>query len=381
MTTDIDFDIETDRIQSDSVKWQKYGKDIIPLWVADSDFRSAPAIIKALKDRVDHGVFGYSQPSDQLAELIIVRMQRLYQWKIEPKWLLWFPGVVSAMNVVVRSLTTEQEAILYPEVIYPYIAKAAQNSGRPYRSVTLSALAERPVMDMARLSQESTPQDRLMICCNPYNPGGTIASESELQELAGYAKKNDLLICSDEIHCDLLLEPGKKHIPIAALNRDIEARTITLMAPSKTFNVAGLGCSFAIVPNPDFRAAINKTRAGIIPHINLMGLTAAIAAYRDGDDWNQRQCDYLRGNRDILVEKINAIEGLSMSSPEATYLAWMNVSELNLEAPSLFFESAGVGMSAGSEYGCADFMRLNFACTRSRLEEAIGRIELAVASR
>ncbi|MFT5506494.1 MAG: cystathionine beta-lyase, partial [Gammaproteobacteria bacterium] len=131
MTADFDFDLETDRIHSDSVKWQKYGEDIIPLWVADSDFRSAPAIIEALRNRVEHGVFGYSQPSDQLAELIIDRMQRLYQWKIEHEWLLWFPGVVSAMNVVVRSLTTEQDAILYPEVIYPYITKAAQNSGRP----------------------------------------------------------------------------------------------------------------------------------------------------------------------------------------------------------------------------------------------------------
>ncbi|MFT5504896.1 MAG: cystathionine beta-lyase [Gammaproteobacteria bacterium] len=380
MTTAIDFDLETDRIHSDSAKWQRYGEDIIPLWVADSDFRSAPAIIEALKDRVDHGVFGYAQPSGQLAELIVERMQQLYQWQIEPEWLLWFPGVVSAMNVIVRSLSTEQEAILYPEVIYPYIAKAAQNSGRPYRSVALSALDERPVMDLERLSRESTPQDRLMILCNPYNPGGTISSKSELQALADYAEKNDLLICSDEIHCDLLLEHGKEHIPIAALNKEIEARTVTLMAPSKTFNIAGLGCSFAIVPDQDFRAAINQNRAGIIPHVNLMGFTAAMAAYRDGDEWNHRQCDYLRGNRDFLVEQINAIKGLSMSSPEATYLAWMNVSELKLDNPTQFFESAGVGMSPGTDFGSKDHMRLNFACTRSRLEEAIRRIKLAVES-
>jgi cystathionine beta-lyase len=189
----------------------------------------------------------------------------------------------------------------------------------------------------------------------------------------------NLIVCSDEIHCDLILDAGTKHVPIASLNREIEQRSITLMAPSKTFNTPGLGCSFAIIPNRELRQQYKKTKQGIVPHVPALGYVAAQAAYESGDDWNRQQVDYLRDNRDYLLREINSIRGLRLDSVEATYLAWIDVSDLELDNPAKFFEQAGVGLSAGREFGDTRFMRLNFGCPRSIVEQAITRIRLAVS--
>jgi cystathionine beta-lyase len=255
---------------------------------------------------------------------------------------------------------------------------APRLSSRQLITVPMQQQGARWILDLDALQAAITADSRLLLFCNPHNPGGTCYRRDELERLAAIAQQHDLAVCSDEIHCDLILQPGVQHLPLASLNSTIEARTITLMAPSKTYNIAGLGCSFAIIPDPELRKTFRRVRRGIVPDVNLLGYTAALAAYRDGDAWNRRQLDYLRDNRDYLVREINRIPGLHMEPVEATYLAWIDVSAAKLDNPAHFFEQAGVGMSPGRDFGDDRFMRLNFGCPRGLLEEAVRRIRSAM---
>lgn len=217
-----------------------------------------------------------------------------------------------------------------------------------------------------------------MMLCNPHNPGGTVYTREELEAQLAFAQRHDLVICSDEIHCDLLLEPGAKHIPIASLSDAAAQRSITLMAPSKTYNIAGLGATIAIIPNKNLRDRFNTERAGLVPNVDILAYVAAEAAYRDGQAWLDAQLDYLRGNRDLLVKRINAMKGLSTVNLAATYLAWVDASELPVDNPHAFFEQAGVGLSPGADFGDAKFVRINFGCHRDLLNKALDRMENAI---
>jgi len=373
------FDTPVDRRDTSSNKWEKYGeRDIIPMWVADTDFKAPQVVIDALQARVEHGVFGYTNTPAELNTLVIERMQQRYQWQLEDSALVWLPGLVCGLNLACRTVGQPGDEVISPKPIYPPFISAPQLSERKVISVPMLQEDNRWRLDFAALEQAITPTTRLLLFCNPQNPGGTVYRRDELEQLADIVVRHDLIICSDEIHCDLILEPGLQHIPLASLNPDIAARTITLMAPSKTFNIAGLGCSFAIIENPVLRRAFSRTRKGIVPDVNLLGYTAAIAAYKAGDSWNDRQCAYLRGNRDYLVEQINQIPGLSLQPGEATYLAWIDVSAAKLDNPPHFFEEAGVGLSPGRDFGDERFMRLNFGCSRETLEEAVRRIRCAM---
>lgn len=374
-----DFDEIIDRRESDSTKWDKYrGSDILPMWVADSDFMAAPAIIDALQQRVSHGVFGYSSTPAQLDELLVARMQQLYNWQIEPAWLVWLPSLVSGLHLSCRTVGQPGDTVISPRPIYPPFMSSPGLSSRQLLCVPMRAEKGREILDFDAMETVVTPDCRLLLFCNPHNPGGACYRRQELEQVAQFAARHDLVVCSDEIHCDLILEPGLKHVPLGSLDADIQARTITLMAPNKTFNIAGLGSAFAIIPDPTLRRAFSQTRRGIVPDVGLLAYTAALAAYRDGDSWNQRQLEYLRGNRDYLVQEINTIPGLRLASAEATYLAWIDVSAAQLSNPAAFFEQAGVGMSAGRDFGDERYMRLNFGCSRSLLKEAVRRIRAAM---
>ena len=380
MTTTINFDTLIDRANSDSLKWGRYkGTDILPMWVADSDFCVAPAIAEALKQRIEHGVFGYAKASRELMEIVVERVWRLYQWRIKPEWLVWQPGVVNGLNLACRIVGSSGDGVFAPSVVYPPFTEAPELSARTLRPVPMIQADLRWVIDMDWLARNISRDDRLLLLCNPHNPGGTVYTRQELNCLAELIVARDLVVCTDEIHCDLILDADKKHIPVASLNKEIEARSITLMAPSKTFNMPGLGCSFAIIPNPGLRRQYKKAKQGIVPYVTALGYVAAQAAYQSGDDWNRQQVVYLRSNRDYLLREINAIRGLRLDSVEATYLAWIDVSKLGLKIPAKFFEQAGVGMSSGREFGDDRFMRMNFGCPRSLVEEAVTRIRLAVS--
>ncbi len=375
----VNFDLLVDRSKTDSCKWSLYSDvDVLPLWVADTDFMVAPEITEALQQRVAHGIFGYTNIPNRLNELIVERMQRLYNWSINPSWLVWMPGVVGSMHVACRSLCDATDSVLVPSVAYPYFFSAPGLSGCASQLMAMTRSNRRWVIDQEKLASQIDDSSKLMLFCNPHNPGGTVYTRSELSALADLMVSNDLVVCSDEIHCDLVLEAGMSHTPIASINKEIEKRSITLMAPSKTFNIAGLSCSFAIIPDDSIRRKFSKACTGIIPYLNLLGTTAAQAAYEYGDDWNNQQIHYLRDNRDYLVTEINQIRGLKLDSVEATYLAWIDVAELGLADPHAFFEKAGVGLSAGSDFGDNNYLRLNFGCPRSLLEEAVNRIRIAV---
>lgn len=375
------FDLWVDRSHSDSVKWDKYrGRDIIPLWVADTDFPSPPAIIDALQQRVAHAVFGYGHPSPELIEVFTHRMLERYGWRINPEWLVFLPGLVCGLNLCVRAFTAEGEGTLAPSLIYPPFRKAAKFAGRMQLPVPLVLQDRRWLLDFSAVEAQLSGAERLLMLCNPQNPGGTVYRRQELLQQHQFAKNHNLVVCSDEIHCDLLLEPGCEHIPFATLNEDAAQRSVTLMSPSKTFNIAGLGASMAIIPNPELRKKLVRARSGIVPEVDVLALVAAQAAYQHGQEWLDALLIYLRANRDWVTERINAMPGLTLQPVEATYLAWIDCSQLPVDNPHAFFEQAGVGLSPGLDFGNRRFVRLNFGCRRELLSQALDRMQLATRS-
>ncbi|CAI0802072.1 MalY/PatB family protein [Serratia grimesii] len=375
------FDQWVDRSHSDSVKWDKYrDRDIIPLWVADTDFPSPPAIIAALQQRVAHAVFGYGHPSPELIEVFTQRMLERYGWRINPEWLIFLPGLVCGLNLCVRAFTAEGEGTLAPSPIYPPFRKAAKFAGRSQLPIPLTLEDKRWVLDLTTITGQLNGREKLLLLCNPQNPGGTVYRRQELLQQHAFAQRHDLIVCSDEIHCDLLLEPGCQHIPFATLNEDAGQRSITLMSPSKTFNIAGLGASMALVPNTALRQKLIRTRSGIVPEVDILALVAAQAVYQHGQDWLDELLVYLRANRDLVIERINAMPGLQLQPIEATYLAWIDCSQLAVDNPHAFFEQAGVGLSPGLDFGNRHFVRLNFGCRRELLSQALDRMLIATRS-
>lgn len=377
------FDKEIDRTNTDSEKWDKYkGRDIIPMWVADSDFETAPEITQALQKRVAHAVFGYStQPTEGVKEAICYHLSSQYNWQIDSDWIIPLPSLVRGLSLSCEMTEQVGDQVIIPATIYPPFEFIPGNVGRETIPVPMKLHDdERWVLDFDALEKAITPQTRMVLFCNPHNPAGTVYTRDELERLHAICKEHDCLICSDEIHCDLILDADKKHIPIAKLNEDAARRTITLMAASKTFNVAGLGFGFAIVADEALRDKFKKLVRKTMPDINILAQVATEAAFKHGEPWRLEQIDYLRANRDYLLREINAIKGLKMYPLEATFLAWIDVSRLELDNAEAFFETAGVGISPGSNFGDDNFIRLNFACRRTLLEEAVARIRKAVSS-
>ncbi len=372
------FDELIDRRDSDSIKWGKYaGRDVLPLWVADMDFAAPPAVIEALHRRIDHGVFGYGHPWPSLTESVLAHLESEYSWKIQPEWIVWLPGLVTGLNIACRAVAGE---VLTATPIYPPFLSAPRLSERPLKRVELALADGRWGWDMAALEQATTTQTELFLLCHPHNPVGRCWSREELSALADYAERHDLIVCSDEIHCGLILDEDKRHIPFANLSPEAAKRTITLMAPSKTFNIPGLGCAFAVISDPALRRRFHRAMDGIVPHVNVLGLAACEAAYRDCADWHGELLDTLRGNRDRVTAAVHGQKGAKMAPVEATYLAWIDVRELGLDNPAAHFEAHGIGLSDGTDFGAPGWLRLNFGCPRSTLDQALERFRTAVAA-
>lgn len=383
-----DFDTPPDRQGTDSQKWQKYaGRDVLPLWVADMDFRSPPAIVEALHRRVDHGIYGYARPVKSTVDAVVNALAARYQWKIDPAWLVWLPGLVVGLNVTTQAFAAPGEEVLCLTPVYPPFMTAPRNSGRVAITVPLSlnSRANRWEIDWDALERAVTPKTKLFFLCNPHNPIARVFRRDELVRLAEFCLRHDLILCSDEIHCDLILDPALPHITSGTLSPEIAARSITLMAPSKTYNVPGLGTSLAIIPDPALRARFVRATAGIVAEVTVFGYTACEAAYRDSEPWRQALLAYLRSNRDHLLDFIaRNLPGVRLEAPiEATYLAWLNVSALGLDDPAAHFEQHGVGLSDGVYFGApkGHYVRLNFGCARSTLDEALQRMKAALVGR
>ena len=377
-----DFDTVIDRRNTNSERWDKYkGRDIIPLWVADMDFSSPPAILEALHRRVRHGVFGYTHPSQGLMDAVIVHLERDFAWHVKAEWIVWLPGLVCGLNVLCRSVGEIDDEVISFTPIYPPFLSAPGLSQRTLVSVPLQRENDRWVIDLDALERAITPRTKLLLLCSPHNPVGRAWSREELLKLAGICERNNLIIGSDDIHAGLELVENRRHIPMATLSEGIASRTITLLAPSKTYNIPGLGCAFAIISDPGLRRSFKNAMGRIVPHVNLFGFTAAEAAYRDCDMWRQALLAYLRGNHELVAETIARMPGFFMTPVEATYLAWIDARQSGLEHPVRFFEDAGVGLSDGADFGAPGFVRLNFGCARALLEDALQRMEQSIADR
>ena len=366
-----DFDTPIDRRGTWSTRWERHaGQDVIPLWVADTDFRAAPAILEALGARVAHGVFGYTTPPPELRGAIVERMARLYGWRVEPSWIVFIPGVVPGLHLAARKLVPPDGHAAIPRPVYHHFKRALELAPRAFTEVPLVLERGRWVFDLDALRK--TRSDAFFLC-NPQNPGGTVFRRGELEQLAELARGG--LIVSDEIHCDLILEKGLRHVPIASLAPEISRRTVTLMSANKTFNIPAAGCGWAIIEDPKLRTAFSSdVAAHVVGSPSVFGLVATLAALTRGDDWLAAQLDYLRGNRDLVESRID----FPMAHVEATYLAWIDCSGM-ANAADRFLER-GVAVYQGTQFGEPGFIRLNFGTQRRVLEEALRRISSSVTT-
>jgi cystathionine beta-lyase len=372
----MNFDDLIDRGPTSSNKWNRYaGRDILPLWVADMDFASPPSVRAALHARIEHGVFGYTDPPDSLVEAFQAYALAHYGWRVEPEWLVWLPGLVQGINLACRAVGEAGDAVVTATPIYPPFLRAPGLAGRDLIRVPLVDRGPDWGWDFEALEASLTPRTRLLLLCHPHNPVGRAWRAGELGRLLDIARRHGLIVCSDEIHCDLLLDEGLRHTPFARLDPGFADRTITLLAPSKTWNLAGLGCSLALIPDAHLRARFRREQAGLVPSVNLLGYTAAEAAYRDDGRWLADLRDYLRGNRELLRDWFAGSARLKLTVPEATYLAWIDARAVDPDHPLPRFEALGVGLSDGRDFGLPGYLRLNFGCPRPLLREALRRLE------
>ena len=381
-----DFENCPDRSGTDSTKWARYaGRDVIPAWVADMDFTIAPEILDALRARLDHGVIGYPvQPPPSVAAAAVEYLERRHGWKVDPAWLVFTPALVAALNATIRACAQGGSVVTHIPVYPPFISAPA-NSGHTLTKVPMAwdSAKRRWHMDPAEL-EAATPADaKVFMLCNPFNPLGRVFDRDELQAIADYAARRDMTICADEIHCDLVLDESKRHIPIASLSPEIADRTISLFAASKTWNLAGLFCGFAVIPNAARRAAFRRVAQGMMNEVGVFGYVATEAALRQGEPWRLELLKVLRTNLDLIEAMCRETPGVKLAQrPEATYLAWLDVSELGFEHPAAAFEAGGVGMNNGADFGGPGHVRLNFGCPTERLREILKRIRaVALAAR
>ena len=375
-----DFTHCPDRTLQPGLKWGKYaGRNVLPLWVADMDFAAAPEITAALAARAAHPVYGYAHPWPSLVEATVEGVFAHHRWRIDPDWLVWLPGVVPGFNVACRMAGDAGDEVLFATPAYPPFFSAPPNQQR--RAVGVPMTQEDGVwrLDRAAFEAAITPASRMLLLCNPHNPTGRVFTAEELQWLGDFCQRHDLLVCSDEIHCGLVLDDERTpHIPIATLSPELARRTITLMAPSKTWNIAGLQCAFAIIPDAPLRQRFRQRMAGLVEAPNVLGMVAAEAAWRHGAPWLAALKAQLRANLLRVQDAVAQMPGCAMATPEATFLAWIDCRASGLVNPALFFEDAGVGLSDGRDFGAPGFVRLNFACAPAVLQEALTRMTRAM---
>jgi cystathionine beta-lyase len=377
-----DFDKVIERKGTDSLKWMKYGDDVIPLWVADMDFPSAEPIIQALHHRTDHRIYGYTRPPQALRHVVRERLKTLYRWAIKDEDIVFLPSLVVGINLAYHVFSAPGEGVLLQPPVYHHFIRDPVHHGRVLNDPPLVQNGDSYEIDFAAFEKALTNQ---FLLCNPHNPVGRVFRRDELEKMAEICLRRNLIICSDEIHCDLLY-PGYRHTPMATLCPEIANHTVTLMAPSKTFNLAGLDFGFAIIQNPTLRRKWQGFSQGLIPGVNIMGHVAALAAFKEGQEWLDQVLQYLTANRDFLAQYLKEkLPEIRMTKMEGTYLAWLDCRKAGIPGnPFEFFLREGkIAFNDGSEFGRGGqgFVRLNFACSRKSLTEALDRMVFAMGRR
>ena len=392
-----DFDCVYPRENTNCAKWDSVekmfgSKDVIPMWVADMDFPTARPIVEALKARAAHEFYGYTQPGEKLIEAVVDRLNRKFNWKIQPEWIVFTPGVIPALSTTVRSLTHPgDEVILQEPVYYPFFPVVRQG-GCQIVTNELKLAGGEYNMDFEDMENKFLPRKgmhdgqhriKAIILCNPQNPIGRIWNTDELTRLGKTMLEHNVTVISDEIHCELLFK-GYKHVPFASISGEFEQNSITCMAPSKTFNLAGLEASSIIIPNKRLRDSFKEASSGMMPGSNIFGLVAMEAAYLYGDEWLEEVLAYLQGNLDFLLKYFETkIPSIRVIKPQGTYLVWLDCRKLGMDDMTLrdfMRQQVKVGLDDGFLFGKggSGFQRMNIACPRQILEEALSRIETAV---
>lgn len=385
------FDEVVNRKGSNSVKWDNlkevYGReDILPMWIADMDFKAADGVLEALKVKLDHGVFGYNIKSDSLYNSIINWVKKRYNWDIKKEWISFTPGVVPALNIAVHEFAKEGEQVVIQPPVYPPFFRVLENNNVIPNLNPLIHNGDKFVMDYDSLEKSLDNKTKAIILCNPHNPVGRVWTKEELSKLGEICLKNNMIIISDEIHGDLTYRDYKS-TPMASISHELAQNTITFIAPSKSFNIAGLATSIAIIPNDELRKIFERGVEKLeIGKITTFGSTALEAAYSSGEQWLDEVMEYIEDNADMAIEYINKnIPEIKVEKPEGTYLLWLDFKSLNKTGEEIHNALVNIGKIAlndGSAYGAqgSGFFRINIACPRSILEDGLERIKKAVES-
>ena len=393
------FDLKCDRSNTNCVKWDAvkdiFGReDVLPMWVADMDFPAARPIVAALKKRAAHEFYGYTRPGPELIEAIVSRMQRKFNWQIRPEWIVFTPGVIPALSAAVRAVSHPGDEIILQEPVYfPFFSVLTQNGCKIVNNA-LKFDGKRYTMDLRDLESKFRPavgshvthsRTKAVIFCNPQNPIGRLWTKAETTRMGEVVIRNGGIVISDEIHCEILYK-GYHHTPFAAISDEFAQNSVVCMAPSKTFNLAGLHASCIIIPNQKLRESFSDSMAAVVPGPNVFGLVAMEAAFRDGDEWLAQMLDYIDGNLKITMKYFaSRIPKIKVIKPQGTYLLWLDCRSLGLDNQALssfMREKAKVGFDDGFLFGesGSGFERMNIACPRVILHEALSRIEQAVNS-
>ena len=356
---------------------------MLPFWVADMDLSAPPAVVAALEARAAHGVYGYSLVPDSMIAAIQEHLRVRYGWEVAPDWFVWLPGVVPALNLACRAFAAAGERVLTVVPAYPPFLEAPGLQGRRLATAPARLAHGRWELPLDALEAAVTPRTRALLFCHPHNPLGRVWSAAEVAAVVELCRRHELVLVSDEIHCDLLLEPVR-HVPSVLAAAGASELTVTLMAPSKTFNLPGLNFAFAVIPDAGLRQRFVTAGAGLLPFPGCFAIAAAEAAYREGGDWLTGLLAYLRGNADSIESFVaGELPGVTTTHVEATYLAWLDARGWRAAHggadPAKACLQAGVALSAGGAFGAdPGFLRLNFGCPRSQLDEGLRRLKVAL---
>ena len=381
MKQEPDFDEVIDRQGTGSLKWDRYaGRDVLPMWVADMDFAACPAITQALRERIGHPVYGYTRSYPGPGEAVVAYLKTMHGIEADPSWLVWMPGMVPGLAMAAAAVGGDGDDVMTFTPVYPPFLSVQSDARRGLIAVPLTEKDGRVSFDFPAMEAALTPGTRLLMLCSPHNPVGRVWTRAELEALAEFCVRHGLALCSDEIHCDLLVEPEiSPFTTCLALEGPVRDHLVVMMAASKTYNVPGLGLSFAIIPNAVMRRKFQAAKNCFVAETSPLGFAATEAAYRGGESWRQALCRYLRGNRDLIVSHLAAhAPEVKMPHLEATYLAWLDVRALDLAHPVAHFEQHGIGLSNGADFGAPGFVRLNFGCARAVLAEGLKRFTAGV---
>ena len=365
-----------DRRGTSSSKWEKYaGRSILPFWVADMDLPTAPFVIEAVEARLSHPVLGYTSTPEDAIAAFQGWVARHCGWQVHPDWLVWLPGVVPGFNVAARAFGGSR--VVVPTPVYPPFLRVAAKAGLAETRSPLVRQSNRWEMDFDHLGAALDATSALMFC-NPHNPTGRIYRQGELDRVAELVLASGALLVSDEIHCGILLAKERRHRSVAGLDPELARRSITLHAPTKAYNMPGLGIAVAVIPDPELRARYESAMYGLVSGVSPLAYAAATAAWNDQSDWLPSVNAYLAANARTVEDAVQALDGLEVTPVEATCLAWIDATALGHSSPATWLEGHGIGLSPGEDFGGRGFARFNFGCGEAMLAEGLRRLREAV---